>query len=315
MKAMDRIGFLVGVFAFAMAGIYAWWTNSAGYGTEWVGVVGLILGGLLGFMNFFVLMVFRRQLDTDPSDDPLGEIDDIAGEYGQFSPHSWQPLFLAGAGSSSLVRSSPSRPSSAGLSSTGRASTHSECFELTSGPLVTRSPEARSCAGLALRIVPGRRGRAAQEHRDGGMCCSCAPTRGECAASCVERETIVPISAHSGGSWEVKGRPLQKGSGRAQEQGESLPECRCIARVGHLEHLGAGRCAGDHTDVASSKPKGFGDSAAYGGRGSPVNGPCGHGHGEDVPSAITATNARPGGSWANPHGHSHAGDCAIVAAA
>lgn len=97
MKAMDRIGFLVGVFAFAMAGIYAWWTNSAGYGTEWVGVVGLILGGLLGFMNFFVLMVFRRQLDTDPSDDPLGEIDDIAGEYGQFSPHSWQPLFLAAA--------------------------------------------------------------------------------------------------------------------------------------------------------------------------------------------------------------------------
>jgi hypothetical protein len=37
----------------------------------------------------------RRKLEVDPSDDPLGEIDDLSGEYGFFSPHSWQPLFLA----------------------------------------------------------------------------------------------------------------------------------------------------------------------------------------------------------------------------
>ena len=31
-------------------------------------------------------------------DDPLGEIEDIQGDYGFFSPHSWWPLFLAGSG-------------------------------------------------------------------------------------------------------------------------------------------------------------------------------------------------------------------------
>ncbi len=97
MKAYDRIGFLVGVFAFAVAGLYAWWTNANGYGTEWVGVVGLIMGGLLGFMNWIAVLIFRRQLATDPSDDPLAEVSDISGDYGFFSPHSWQPLFLAAA--------------------------------------------------------------------------------------------------------------------------------------------------------------------------------------------------------------------------
>jgi hypothetical protein len=94
MRAMERIGILVGVFGFTVAAIYWAWTHSTVLGTEWVGVVGLILAGLLGFMIAWYLWMTRRKLDRDPSDDPLGDIDEIQGDYGFFSPHSWQPLFL-----------------------------------------------------------------------------------------------------------------------------------------------------------------------------------------------------------------------------
>lgn len=97
MRAMERIGILIGVFAFIVAAIYWTWTSSTTLGTEWVGVIGLILAGLLGFMIAWYLWMTRKRLDQDPSDDPLGEIDEIQGDYGFFSPHSWQPLFLAAA--------------------------------------------------------------------------------------------------------------------------------------------------------------------------------------------------------------------------
>jgi hypothetical protein len=94
MRAMERIGVLVGVFAFTVAAIYAFWTTTAGMGIEWVGVMGLVLAGLLGFMIGWYLWITRRRLEPDPSDDPLGDIDEIQGEFGFFSPHSWWPLFL-----------------------------------------------------------------------------------------------------------------------------------------------------------------------------------------------------------------------------
>ena len=97
MRAMERIGILLGVFAFAMAAIYGLWTSSTEIGIEWVGVIGLILGGLLGFMIAWYLWMTRRRLERDPSDDPLGDIDEIQGEYGFFSPHSWWPIAVAAA--------------------------------------------------------------------------------------------------------------------------------------------------------------------------------------------------------------------------
>ena len=62
---------------------------------EPVGFIGiLLLGGLAGLVGFF-LMITARRIDTRPEDDPLGTIEQGAGEYGEFSPHSWWPLVLA----------------------------------------------------------------------------------------------------------------------------------------------------------------------------------------------------------------------------
>ncbi|GGL22484.1 cytochrome c oxidase subunit 4 [Phycicoccus endophyticus] len=99
MRAVERIGLVVGVFAAVVCAIYWGWTGSTELGVEWVGVMTLLLASLLGFMLAWYTWMTRRRLETDPSDDPLGEVDEIQGEYGFFSPHSWQPLFLAGAAS------------------------------------------------------------------------------------------------------------------------------------------------------------------------------------------------------------------------
>ncbi|MEO6790829.1 MAG: cytochrome c oxidase subunit 4 [Ornithinibacter sp.] len=95
MKAMERIGSLIGVFGFVMAAIYGLWTRSSVLGVEWVGVIGFTLAGLLGFMIAWYLWMTRSRLEADPSDDPLGDVDEIQGDFGFFSPHSWWPLFLA----------------------------------------------------------------------------------------------------------------------------------------------------------------------------------------------------------------------------
>ena len=36
-----------------------------------------------------------RKMDLDPSDKPEGEINEVSGEVGFFSPYSWWPLWLA----------------------------------------------------------------------------------------------------------------------------------------------------------------------------------------------------------------------------
>ncbi|PRY62665.1 cytochrome c oxidase subunit IV [Knoellia remsis] len=92
MLAMERIGYLFGGFAALMAVIYGFWNDWS----EPIGVVGLTMGALMGFMMAGYLAITRRKLDgVPPEDDPLGQIDDIAGEYGFFSPHSWWPFWLA----------------------------------------------------------------------------------------------------------------------------------------------------------------------------------------------------------------------------
>ncbi|MBP6996772.1 MAG: cytochrome c oxidase subunit 4 [Phycicoccus sp.] len=98
MKAMERIGALVGIFGWAMAIIYGLWTSaSQPDGWEPVGVVGLLLGGLLGWMLAWYLHITYKTLPPPPEDDPTASIDEIQGDYGFFSPYSWWPLWLAAA--------------------------------------------------------------------------------------------------------------------------------------------------------------------------------------------------------------------------
>ncbi len=65
---------------------------------EPAGTTALILcAGLTALIGYYLLFTERR-LQLQPNDDPVGEIDDQAGEYGFYSPHSWWPLPLAAAG-------------------------------------------------------------------------------------------------------------------------------------------------------------------------------------------------------------------------
>ncbi|HET8614039.1 MAG TPA: cytochrome c oxidase subunit 4 [Actinomycetales bacterium] len=68
--------------------------------TEWkepVGSVALFLTGGLCIMIGWYLWFTSRHIDDRPEDDPAARVEDAAGEYGFFSPHSWWPLPLAGS--------------------------------------------------------------------------------------------------------------------------------------------------------------------------------------------------------------------------
>ena len=91
MKAFEWVGWIMGVFFAACGVVYGLWDkwNSP------LGPTAFFLSALLGFMLAFYFWVTRRKIGPSPEDDPLGEIEDIQGDYGFFSPHSWWPLFLA----------------------------------------------------------------------------------------------------------------------------------------------------------------------------------------------------------------------------
>lgn len=65
---------------------------------EWVGFICLILtAGLVAMVGVYLNRLSRR-IDPRPSDDPEGEIAQAAGPVGVFSPWSWWPIVMAGAG-------------------------------------------------------------------------------------------------------------------------------------------------------------------------------------------------------------------------
>lgn len=59
------------------------------------GTTALVLSTFLCLLIAFYLYVTSRRLPPLPEDDAQGEIADVAGEYGFFSPHSWWPLACA----------------------------------------------------------------------------------------------------------------------------------------------------------------------------------------------------------------------------
>ena len=56
-----------------------------------------LVGGLVGMIGAYFALLSRR-IDDRPEDDPLGEIEQGAGDQGVFSPWSWWPLVLGVSG-------------------------------------------------------------------------------------------------------------------------------------------------------------------------------------------------------------------------
>ena len=64
-------------------------------GGDPLGITAIALsGGLAATIGFYLLVNYRR-LGLHPSDNDEGEIADLEGELGFFSPHSWWPLSVA----------------------------------------------------------------------------------------------------------------------------------------------------------------------------------------------------------------------------
>ncbi|GAB4000342.1 cytochrome c oxidase subunit 4 [Glycomyces albus] len=102
MKTENKLFLIVMVSMFVFAGIYGYWTYSnenPAYGhpgqIEVIGFIGLILSGCLTGMIWLYFWMVSRRIDPRPEDRPDGEISDVAGEVGFFSPGSYWPLGLA----------------------------------------------------------------------------------------------------------------------------------------------------------------------------------------------------------------------------
>ena len=91
---VEALLFLAGIVFFVPVGVVY------GFVTEWAEPVGsvslILLGGMFAMAGGYLWLTGRR-VDQRPEDDPLGNIEDRAGEVGVFSPHSWWPLVM-GAG-------------------------------------------------------------------------------------------------------------------------------------------------------------------------------------------------------------------------
>lgn len=93
MKVEFKLFAVVGLFMAIMATIY-------GIFSKWeepVGSVALYLSAALCALIAGFMWWTGRKIDLRPDDDPFGEQEDVEGDYGFFSPHSWWPLFLGGA--------------------------------------------------------------------------------------------------------------------------------------------------------------------------------------------------------------------------
>lgn len=80
------------LFFFPLALVY--WLLS----NEPAGTTALALTGGLSFLIGFYMLFTGRRIGSRPEDRLDGEIEEGAGEFGFFSPHSWWPLPAAASG-------------------------------------------------------------------------------------------------------------------------------------------------------------------------------------------------------------------------
>jgi hypothetical protein len=103
MRSESRIFNGIALFLFVMAAVYGLWTREielgSAPGTEWVGVVALILAGLLCMMCGGYFSFVARRIDPRPEDRADAEISEGAGDLGFFSPGSYWPITVAASAS------------------------------------------------------------------------------------------------------------------------------------------------------------------------------------------------------------------------
>ncbi|SDU65527.1 cytochrome c oxidase subunit 4 [Jiangella alkaliphila] len=90
MKIEGVIFAIVAVFCAVVTPVY-WFMSEDPTGTT-----ALVLTFGLGAMIAFYFLLLSRRMPPRPEDRD-GEVEEMAGEYGFYSPHSWWPLAAAGA--------------------------------------------------------------------------------------------------------------------------------------------------------------------------------------------------------------------------
>ncbi len=86
---LEGLLFAAAAVFYAVITVVYWWMAK-----EPAGTVGLALTAGLAMLLAFYLLLTSRRLDPRPEDELDAEIEDGAGPYGFFSPHSWWPLPL-----------------------------------------------------------------------------------------------------------------------------------------------------------------------------------------------------------------------------
>lgn len=87
-------GLLFAVYAmFLVASSAVYWLLSG----DPTGSTCILLAGGLAFIVGYYLLFTARRMEARPEDRPDAEISEGSGEMGFFSPHSWWPIYLAGA--------------------------------------------------------------------------------------------------------------------------------------------------------------------------------------------------------------------------
>lgn len=90
--------FVVWASFFALVTVLYWYMSADPTGTT---ALALTFG--LGALIAFYLLVTSRRVHPRPEDKHDGEIEELAGEYGFFSPHSWWPLACAASAAVSFT--------------------------------------------------------------------------------------------------------------------------------------------------------------------------------------------------------------------
>ncbi|AYY13678.1 cytochrome c oxidase subunit 4 [Actinobacteria bacterium YIM 96077] len=94
MRIESLIFAVTAVFLAVVTPIYWFMSNDP------TGTTALTLSFGLGAMIAFYFMLLNRRIGARPEDREDGEVEELAGEYGFFSPHSWWPLM---GGASAMV--------------------------------------------------------------------------------------------------------------------------------------------------------------------------------------------------------------------